>query len=58
MKISSHHSNDDKRLYEFPRRADPPWYPERGLHPDAYVMIICLVLAVTALAYVYFTEGL
>ena len=40
-----------------PRRL-PRFQPDRGLYPDGYVMIVCLVLAVTALAYVYFTEGL
>ena len=55
--ISTHYSNDEDRLYRFARRADPPWYPELGFHPDAIVMIVCLVLAVAALFGVWYTEG-
>ena len=55
--IGSHYSNDDDRHYRFSRKAEPPWYPERGLHPDGYVMIVCLVLAIAALFGVWWTEG-
>jgi len=49
--ISSHHSNDDQRLYSFQRRSFPPYYPEpAGWTPDAIVVVFSLVCAVLALA--------
>ena len=55
--IGTHYSNDEDRLYRFARRADPRWYPERGIGADAIVMIVCLVLAIAALFGVWYTEG-
>ena len=55
--ISSHYSNDDDRHYRFSRRAEPPWYPERGWGPDAVVMCIALFIAVLTLAGVWYVEG-
>ena len=55
--ISSHYSNDDDRLYRFARRSEPQYYAPRGLHPDAIVMVCCLVLAVAALIGVWYAEG-
>ena len=55
--IGSHSDNDRDSLYRFARRADPPWYPERGLGADGIVMIVCLLLALAALAGVWITEG-
>jgi len=55
--ISSHYSNERLSLYSFARKADPPWYPERGWGPDAIVMVCCLVLAVAALIGVWYAEG-
>lgn len=55
--ISSHYSNDDDRHYHFARRAEPPWYPERGLHPDGIVMIITIIIALGTLAGVWWMEG-
>jgi len=55
--IGSHYSNDDKRLYEFSRKAEPPWYPEPRFGPDGIVMLICFILAIAALFSVWYTEG-
>jgi len=55
--IGRHYSNDDKRLYEFSRKAEPLWYPKRGLGPDGYVMIATVILAICALIFVYLVEG-
>ena len=55
--ISSHYSNDRDNLYRFARRAEPPWYPERGIGADGVVMIACLLLTIAALAGVYFSGG-
>lgn len=41
----SHYSNDDKRLYEFQRRADPPWYSE-GVNPDRIAFWVCVGILV------------
>jgi len=48
---------DDEKYWKFARRSDPQFYAPRGLHPDAIVMIVCLVLAVAALFGVWYTEG-
>ena len=55
--IGSHSDNDRDSLYRFARRAEPRWYPERGMQPDAWLMIVVLVLTLGALAAVYFTGG-
>ena len=55
--ISSHYSNDDDRHYRFARKAEPPWYPERGLHADGIVMIVCVLLALGMAFFVWYTEG-
>ena len=48
--ISSHVDNDRDSLYRFARRADPPWYPERGIDPDQIVLIACAVILVGIVA--------
>lgn len=44
----SHYSNDDKRLYEFQRRTDPPWYSE-GVNPDRIAFWVCVGILVLIL---------
>jgi len=56
-RIGTHSMFDDDRHWRFARKAEPPWYPERGMQPDAWLMIVVLVLTLGALAAVYFTGG-
>ena len=57
--IGSHVDNDRDSLYRFERRSIPQYYPEpAGWTPDAIVLVICLVLALAALAGVWYTGGL
>ena len=40
-----------------PRRYDPSWEPERGLHADGVVMIVLLFIALASLLGVWYLEG-
>jgi len=56
--ISSDARFDDERYWKFARRSDPQYYAPRGIGADGVVMIACLLLAIAALAGVWYTGGL
>ena len=56
-RIGTHSMFDDDRHWRFARKAEPPWYPERGVPPDAVLMIVALFIAVLTLFGVWWSEG-
>jgi hypothetical protein len=56
-RISSHHSNDEWRHYEFSRRSGLPWgYFRRGLSVDAVVFVALTICLILGMAFAWATQ--